>query len=176
LVSNLLDMARLNAGTVVLRKEWQPIEEVMGASIKLLKDSLIDHPIQVSLAPDLPLLAFDAVLMERVFCNLIENSAKYSPAGTKITIKVQQNPSHVIVEIVDQGPGFSEPDSDQLFKMFVRGQSLATQAGSGLGLAICKAIVEAHQGEIGIRHLNCGGCVFFSLPKGQPPLIEEERE
>src|SRR5882724_8904338 len=86
LVSNLLDMARLQAGKVALRKEWQPLEEVVGASIKLLGPALADHPVKVSLPADLPLLEFDAVLMERVFCNLLENAAKYSPPGSAIEI------------------------------------------------------------------------------------------
>ena len=90
LVDNLLDMARLNAGGVTLRREWQPIEEVIGASIKLLGSALASHPVRVSLPPDLPLIEFDAVLLERVFCNLLENAAKYAPEGTPIEIVASQ--------------------------------------------------------------------------------------
>src|SRR5574343_1529306 len=90
LVGNLLDMARLNAGQVTLRREWQPLEEVIGASIKLLGTALASHPVRVALPADLPLLEFDAVLIERVLCNLLENAAKYAPAGSVIEIAASQ--------------------------------------------------------------------------------------
>ena len=91
LVANLLDMARLNAGEVTLRREWQPLEEVVGASIKLLGSALAEHRIKVELPRDLPLLHFDAVLIERVFCNLLENAAKYAPSGSAIELAARQD-------------------------------------------------------------------------------------
>lgn len=175
LVGNLLDMARLNAGNVVLRREWQPLEEVIGASIKLLGSALSAHPVRVALPADLPLLEFDAVLLERVFCNLLENAAKYSPAGSGIEIGARLLGERVEIEVCDQGQGFPERNSDDLFDLFVRGQGAASQPGTGLGLAICRAIVEAHGGEIGAENRAAGGaCVRFTLPTGVAPVLEEE--
>lgn len=175
LVGNLLDMARLNAGEVRLRREWQPLEEVVGASIKLLGSALAGHPVRVDLPRELPLLEFDAVLIERVLCNLLENAAKYAPAGSTIELKASQDEAAVTVTVADHGPGFPAERRDELFKMFVRGETESGKPGTGLGLAICKAIVEVHGGRITADNGTDGGaCVSFSLPKGIPPIIEEE--
>lgn len=176
LVSNLLDMARLNAGEVTLRRDWQLLEEVIGASIKLLGSALAEHPIKVTLPKGLPLLNYDAVLIERVLCNLLENAAKYSPPGSVIELLAIQHDDHVEVRVEDQGPGFSSERRDDLFKMFVRGESTTGKPGTGLGLAICKAIVEAHGGLISADNRPDGGaCVSFTLPKGTPPIVEDEQ-
>ena len=180
LVGNLLDMARLHAGAVTLNKEWQPIEEVIGASIKLLGPALSAHPVRVKLARDLPLVAFDAVLIERVFCNLLENAGKYSPAGLPIEIRAQQVADRLEVCVSDHGRGFAGFGKDEgtdLFAMFVRGEAESAKPGVGLGLAICRAIVEAHDGTIRAANGTTeggGACVCFTLPLGEPPTIEAE--
>ncbi|MBS4098067.1 MAG: DUF4118 domain-containing protein [Sulfuricella sp.] len=175
LVANLLDMARLHAGHVKLRKEWQPVEEVVGASIQLLSRSLADHPVRVRLAPDLPLLDFDAVLIERVFCNLLENAAKYAPPHSGIEIVGSLAGPFAEITVCDAGPGFPEDKRRVLFEMFVRGAVESATPGVGLGLAICRAIVEAHGGAIRAANRPEGGaCVTFTLPLGTPPGIEIE--
>ena len=175
LVGNLLDMARLNAGNVTLRREWQPLEEVIGASIKLLGNALDAHPVRVALPADLPLLEFDAVLIERVFCNLLENAAKYAPAGTDVEIVASQLADSVEIRVCDHGPGFPAGNLSALFEMFARGQTESGKPGTGLGLAICRAIIEAHGGEISAENRPDGGaCIRFTLPKGVPPVLEEE--
>ena len=175
LVGNLLDMARLNAGDVTLQKEWQPIEEVIGSSIKLLGRALAEHPVKVSLAKDVPLIEFDAVLIERVFCNLLENAAKYSPPGSNIEIAVHNRDDQLEVAVSDSGQGFAVDNNNAVFEMFVRGQPESSTPGVGLGLAICRAIVEAHAGSITAANRAQGGaCVTFYLPLGDPPRIEEE--
>jgi len=175
LVANLLDMARLQAGKVKLRKEWQPLEEVVGASIKLLERSLLDHPIKVTLAADLPLLAFDAVLIERVFCNLIENAAKFAPPGTSVEIDARRSCDMAEISVGDHGPGVNVERAPQLFEMFARGEQESVKPGVGLGLAICRSIVEAHDGSISVANRPEGGARFtFSLPLGTPPQIESD--
>jgi len=175
MVSNLLDMARLNAGKVVLRREWQPLEEVVGASIKLLGTTLDQHKIKVSLPRDLPLLNFDAVLIERVLCNLLENASKYAPPNTDIMLTARVQAREVQISIADEGKGFPDENRENLFNMFVRGEGETEHAGTGLGLAICKAIIESHDGRILADNQASGGaCVSFTLPLGLPPIIEQE--
>lgn len=175
LVSNLLEMARLHAGDVKLRKEWQPLEEVVGSSIKLLAGNLPEHPVRVRLPADLPLLEFDAVLIERVFCNLLENAAKYSPPGPPIEISARRLDDAVEIAIDDHGPGIADGRSADIFEMFVRGTRESAKPGVGLGLAICRAIVEAHGGAIAAANRPQGGaCFSFTLPTGIPPMIESE--
>jgi two-component system sensor histidine kinase KdpD len=175
LVENLLDMARLHAGEVKLRREWQPLEEVVGASLKLLERSLVEHPLRVDLPADLPLLEFDAVLIERVLCNLLENAAKYSPLGSAIEIAARQNGAMVEVSVSDHGSGIPPGRQDRIFDMFVRGVPESPTPGVGLGLAICRAIVEAHGGTIvATNRTPSGACFTFTLPVGNPPVIDEE--
>lgn len=175
LVTNLLDMARLNAGSVSLRQEWQPVEEVIGSSLKLLGGALGQHRVHVDLPADLPLLRFDAVLIERVLCNLLENAAKYSPAGTEILIGVRPAGAMVEITVSDRGPGFGDDAGRQVFEMFVRGQPESDKPGTGLGLAICHAIVEAHGGTMRVDNRADGGAsVTFALPQGVPPVVEDE--
>jgi len=175
MVGNLLDMARLHAGQVQLRREWQPVEEVIGAAIKLLGGSLAEHPVRVALPADLPLLEFDAVLIERVLGNLLENAAKYSPPGSPIDIVGRRLERAVEIRVDDHGQGFPAGQTEHLFDIFVRGEGASLKPGTGLGLAICRAIVDAHGGEIrGENRPAGGGSVAFTLPTGQPPRIEEE--
>ena len=177
MVSNLLDMARMQAGHVRLRKEWQPLEEVIGASIKLLGTGLQGHAVRVLLPADLPLLEFDAVLMERVFCNLLENAAKYSPDSTDIDVRAQASGAMIAVTICNAGAGFPPDKFKQIFNLFERGSVESAVPGFGVGLAICRAIVEAHGGSIRAFNPDKGGsCVSFTLPRGTPPLIESEHD
>ena len=172
LVHNLLDMARLQTGKLVLNKEWQPLEEVVGSSLKAMAGLLGGREIRVELAPDLPPLEFDAVLLERVFCNLLENTAKYAPQGA-IVIAAQVAGEAVEVSVADAGPGLPENLRDSAFEPFERGSH--TAAGVGLGLAICRAIVEVHGGSIRAEPRPEGGTrMMFTLPLGTPPLLEEE--
>jgi two-component system sensor histidine kinase KdpD len=173
LVSNLLDMARLNAGDIRLRREWQPIEEVIGSSIKLLGPGLLGRRVRVRLPRDLPLVEIDAILMERVLCNLLENAAKYSPDG-EIEINAMVNADTITVAVRDEGPGVGDV-SKNIFDMFVRGEKESSKPGLGLGLAICRAIVEAHGGTIDASNRASGGaCFAFTLPRGTPPSVQIE--
>ena len=177
MVSNLLDMARMQSGHIRLRKEWQPLEEVIGASIKLLGTGLQGHTIKVSLPADLPLLEFDAVLMERVFCNLLENAAKYSPYSSDIDVSAQASDAMIEVMICNAGAGFSPDRLQRIFDLFERDSIESAVPGFGVGLAICRAIVEAHGGSIRAFNPHKGGsCVSFTLPRGTPPQIENESD
>ncbi|WP_303786618.1 DUF4118 domain-containing protein [Azovibrio restrictus] len=178
LVHNLLDMARLQSGPVALRKEWQPLEEVLGAALQARASQLARHRVQVELAPDLPLLELDAVLMERVFSNLLENAAKYTPPGSTVTIRAGRDPreaDRVRIEISDNGPGLPRGRGKSLFEKFTRGRDESAIPGVGLGLAIVHSIIAAHQGRIEAGNQAGGGaCFSISLPAGTPPALPQE--
>ena len=173
-VHKLLDMARLQTGKTVLDKEWQPLEEVVGSSLKAMAGLLAEREVRVDLAPDLPPLEFDAVLLERVFCNLLENAAKYAPRG-EITIAARVAGDTVEVSVADAGPGLPPNAAEDVFDLFARGGHSGAAYGVGLGLAICRAIVEVHGGRIwAARRAEGGTRMVFALPLGTPPALEEE--
>jgi len=175
LVDKLLDMARLHAGKINLQKDWRLYEEVIGSAIKLLKPSLTEHPIKVTLSPSLPLVAFDDVLLERVICNLIENAAKYSPKGQPIEIQGFVDGDSACIEVRDHGYGFSTDQTEALFQMFTRDHAESSIPGVGLGLAICRAIIDAHGGTItAVNHPDGGACVTLCLLLGNPPTLDSE--
>jgi two-component system sensor histidine kinase KdpD len=181
MVSNLLDMARLQSGRasghLSLRREWQPIEEVIGASIQLLGHGLSNHQVRVHMPEKPPLLLIDAVLMERVFGNLLENAGKYAPPGTPIDIHLSLEPGAMRIRISNEGAGFPPDKLKQVFDVFERGAAESNIPGVGLGLSICRVIVEAHGGSIqAINPPNGGAEVSFTLPLGTPPAVELEAE
>ena len=170
LVANLLDMARLESGKVKPRLEWQPFEEVVGSSLAATREMLRRHRVETRLPRDLPLVRFDAVLMERVLVNLLENASKYTPAGSTIVLAAQVTGSDLCVTIADDGPGLPPGREEAVFQKFTRGEKESATPGVGLGLAICRAIVEAHGGTIRGANRPEGGAVFmFTLPLGTPP-------
>ncbi|MDT3735200.1 MAG: DUF4118 domain-containing protein [Denitratisoma sp.] len=174
MLSNMLEMARLQAGNVSLKPEWQPFEEVVGSSTRLLAHLLAGRPLSIRLPGDLPLVRFDAVLIERVLCNLLENAAKYSPEGSPIGIAACVKEGMLEVSVDNDGPGFPPDRIEAVFDPFVRGHAETPISGTGLGLAISKAIVHAHGGTIEAANRPGGACVRFALPLGTPPVMDEE--
>ena len=175
LVNNLLDMARLESGRIALNLQWQPLEEVVGSALRSLGGLFAGrHPIQVALPADLPLLQFDAVLIERVLANLLENAAKYTPPGSAISVGAAATRDSVEVWVADEGPGLPPGREERIFEKFERGRKESATPGVGLGLAICRAIVAAHGGAIRGETRPSGGARFvFTLPRGEPPRIED---
>ena len=172
MVANLLDMARLQSGAVQLRREWQPVDEVVGAALHALRSALSGHRLQTDLPADLPLVHLDAVLIERVLCNLLENAAKYTPAGSTITIAGRVQGSELVLCVRDNGPGLPPGSAELLFEKFTRGERESSIPGVGLGLAICRAIMAAHQGRIWAERPVGGGAAFcLGLPLGTPPSL-----
>ena len=176
LLCDLLDMARLKSASTPLRREWQPFEDVVGSSLRLAESAAPDRRVTTDLAPGLPLIFFDAVLIERVLCNLLDNAFKYARPGARISLAARQSSAGLEVSVCNDGSGFPAGRIASMFDLFVRGANESSIPGAGLGLAICKAIVEAHGGSIGAENRGGGACVRFTLPCLTPPpaMIEEE--
>jgi two-component system sensor histidine kinase KdpD len=175
LVNNLLDMARIESGQVKLRKQWHAIEEVVGSALLANRGALDGRRVEVRIPADLPLVEFDATLIERVLYNLVENAAKYTPSDASIAISAQAAAGDLVVSVSDTGPGIAKGQEEAIFEKFARGVSESTTPGVGLGLAISRAIVEAHGGTIRAANLEPHGAVFaFTLPLGTPPDVPAE--
>jgi two-component system, OmpR family, sensor histidine kinase KdpD len=171
LVNNLLDVTRLESGSLQLRREWIPVEELVGVALARLAKPLSDRKVTTRLPEDLPPVYVDGLLMEQVFINLLENATKHTPAGQPIDVEARREGDEVIVEVADRGPGLPKGDERKIFEKFF---GVGTGGGAGLGLTICRAIVEAHGGHIAGQNRPGGGAVFrFALPAGEPPRLPE---
>ncbi|MBN3757957.1 DUF4118 domain-containing protein [Paraburkholderia sp. Tr-20389] len=183
IVTNLLDMARLQAGSLKLNRQWSLLEETVGSALRDCRRTLARHPAKVSLPADLPLLQLDAVLMERLFANLFENAAKYVPPDTPLMIGAQcieeNGKPFVRVTVDDTGPGLPSGMEARIFEKFTRGEKESATPGIGLGLAICRAIAEAHGGKIGAANRIAadgrveGARFWFTLPIETPPPVPD---
>jgi len=165
LVNNLLEMTRLESGAVEIHRELHHMEEIAGTAIARMEAKNGDHRITARFPPDLPMVSVDAMLVEQVLINLIDNAFKYSPARTPVEISAVEENGGLNVRVSDRGPGIPSEDLDRLFDKFYRGKLHGPVGGSGLGLAICKAIVDAHGGSIFAGNRPGGGAMFqFSIP------------
>ncbi len=181
LVTNLLDMARLQSGQVNLRSDWHSVEELVGSAIRAARHALMETVVQTDVPADLPLVEFDASLMERVLVNLLENAAKYgvspAPNAQPILVSARVTPTTLILSVRDHGPGLppsSKGHEQTLFDKFTRGKTESATPGVGLGLAICKAVVEAHRGHITAAQAVGGGAEFILiLPRKPPPELPD---
>jgi K+-sensing histidine kinase KdpD len=175
LVSNVLQMTRLEYGPIELRRDWVALGELGASVLARLRERLTAHPVRLELPDDLPLVRADATLVEQVLGNLLENAAKYTPAGTAITLRAQRRETEVLLSVEDNGPGLPAGDAELLFAKFHRGASESAVGGVGLGLAICRAIVRLHHGRIWAERLSPAGTAFrFTLPLEAAPDVPAE--
>ncbi|WP_437987692.1 DUF4118 domain-containing protein [Sorangium sp. So ce117] len=172
LVRNLLDMTRLESGALAVKKEWLPLEEIVGAALNRVEERLEGREVSIELDRAAELVPMDGVLMEQVLINLLENALKYSPAGSPIAIRGFTEQSMAMLEIMDRGPGLPPGEEEAIFEKFHRGRG-QTQRGLGLGLTICRGLVAAHGGRITAENRPHGGAVFrVTLPiEGRPPNL-----
>jgi two-component system sensor histidine kinase KdpD len=161
-VANLLDMTRLDSGSVEVRREMLDLSDVIGAALQRCGTILAGHKVTVELAPDLPMLPLDFLLMEQVLVNLLDNAAKYASVGTEIQIQARREGAAAVIAVRDEGPGIPVGDVERIFDKFYRVRSADRQrAGTGLGLAICRGFVEAQGGRIdAANRTDRGGAVF----------------
>jgi two-component system sensor histidine kinase KdpD len=176
LIGNLLDMTRVESGTLRVKKEWHSIEDVVGAALTRLEQQLGGRRVQLALPADLPLVPVDDVLLEAVVRNLIENAHKYSGADASIDVAARIEGDWLRLDVADRGMGLREGEEQRVFEKFYRGEPGRALPGVGLGLAICKGVVEAHRGTIEASNRTGGGAVFtIRLPlEGAPPRVEPE--
>lgn len=183
LVENLLHLTRIESGALNVEKQWQPIDEVVGSALRRVERGIGSHTVETSIPVQVGLVPMDGLLIEQVLVNLLDNAAKYTPAGTTITITAQRTTAGVEVAVADRGPGLDESERDAVFDKFYRSNRVPSDRGrgAGLGLAICRAIIKAHGGRIWAEGREGGGTRFvFSLPiEGEPPelgLVEQMDE
>jgi len=175
LLTNLLDMTRLESGNLAIKREWVPAEELISSALTRLESQLKQRPVSVHIADALPLLYIDPVLFEQVLINLLENAIKYTPTSSPIIIEAQGSLEQVTLQVKDQGPGLPRANPERVFEKFYRGQNPGV-LGAGLGLPISRGIVEAHGGTLEAQNSPQGGAVFsVVLPlTNTPPTVHPE--
>lgn len=170
LINNLLDMTRMESGGLVLKKEWHPLQELVGSALSHLGRRLDGREVKIDIPPDLPLVHADGVGIEQVLANLLDNAAEHTPPGTPILIGARAEEGGVVVEVADRGPGIPPGTEGRVFQKFFRAGPERTRRGIGLGLAIAKGIVEAHGGRVTAANRPGGGACFrITLPADTPP-------
>ena len=160
LVGNLLDMTRLEAGAVTVRREPRDVQDVIGAALHQVSERLADRPVETDIPADLPLVPLDFALVVHVLVNLLDNALKYSPAGSPIHIGARARGANVSIQIADRGDGIPEADLAHVFDKFYRVQRRDDVTGTGLGLSISKGLIEAHGGSIRAENRPGGGTII----------------
>lgn len=168
LIGEAAEMAQLDANKVEFRFASAPIANVVEQALDELKQLLVQHPVDVRIPAGLPNARMDAARIKEVLVHLLENGAKYSPAGAPIRLTAEVKDQTLTINIADCGPGIDDFEQSLVFEKFYRGRNQRVQVhGTGMGLAICKAIVEAHGGRLGVTsQLGHGSVFYFSLPVG----------
>ncbi len=178
LLENLLQLTRLESGSLRIEKQWQPVDEVIGSTLQRQERALHDRQVRVDLPPDALWVPIDGLLIEQVVQNLLSNSAKYSRDASPIDITARRTGAGVEISVADRGIGLNPEECERVFDKFYRGQRAQVDGarGAGLGLAISRGIVHAHGGRIWAEPRPDGGAVFkFVLPsEGRPPLLDLE--
>lgn len=166
-VRNMLDVTRLESGNLQVERDWHALEEVVGCALTRLERSLASRSIKIEIPADLPLVAMDALLIEQMLVNLLENAARYTPPGSPIEITAADHEEWIRITIADHGPGIPAAEREAVFKKFYRGAGAKVRGGSGLGLAICRAIAQLHGGFVWVddRQDGAPGSAFqIDLP------------
>ncbi|MEO5350491.1 MAG: DUF4118 domain-containing protein [Magnetococcus sp. YQC-3] len=168
LITNLLDMVRVESGGCHLRREWIPFDELLGSAMERLEERLQGRQITVQAEEQITMVYVDPVFFVQVLVNLLDNALKYTPAGSPIVWTLMATEGQVAIRLSDRGMGIPPGEAEHIFEKFVRGET-AGVAGSGLGLAICRGVVQTHDGTIQAMRNEWGGADFLILLP-QPPL------
>jgi len=175
LLKSLLDMTKLEAGAMQLRKDWHALEAVVGTALARVKSRIATRPVSTIFPDNLPLVLVDGVLIEQVLINLLENAAKYSPPASPIAVTALLKDGMIVTEVADRGPGIPNGEERRIFEKFYQ-LDPDREGGVGLGLTICRGIIESHGGRIWVDARSGGGSSFrFTLPvEDNQPTVEPE--
>ncbi len=173
LTSKILNMARFSSGEIILHQDWNALEEIVGSALNRLNRSIQNRPVRTQLPSNLPLVWVDAVLLEQVLINLIENAIKYTPAGSPIDISAEKSTTGLQLVVADYGLGIPVGMEEKVFEKFYSLETETQQGGVGLGLALCRAIIEAHGGTMKAMNKSSksGAAFIMNLPLREPPLL-----
>jgi two-component system sensor histidine kinase KdpD len=168
LVADLLDLTRIESGTVRARREWVPVEEVIDTALGRLENELMGRDVKVDVPEEMLTAPMDATLVGQVLLNLLENAAKHTPAGRPLEIVARAHEDHLRIEVLDRGNGIPPGEEERIFDKFYRTADGERMPGTGLGLAIARAVVRAHGGSIHAENREGGGARFvIELPLGR---------
>lgn len=161
-VRNLLDLTKLESGSVLAQRDWHSVEEVVGCAMRRVESVLLDREVVIALADDLPLVSIDAMLVEQLLVNLLENAAKYAPQDRPVEVDARIDGDDLRIAVRDRGKGLDAEERERVFAKFYRGPGQQQRPGAGLGLAICRAVAELHGGTIQCNGRDGGGAEFVA--------------
>ena len=173
-VNKVLQMTRLETGTIKVERDWASLSEIAGSALARLSERMRAHRVIVELPDDLPLVRVDASLVEQAIGNLLENCAKHTPPGTVVRLRAQTRGREIVVTVEDYSGGVPEGDVERVFEKFSHGSVEGAGSGMGLGLAICRAIVRLHGGKAWADRVPGGTAFRFTLPVEEAPPVPTE--
>jgi two-component system, OmpR family, sensor histidine kinase KdpD len=175
-IQNLLDATRISRKQITPHNEWIEPQDIVNSALERRRRHLAGHQVLLDVDSNLPLIYVDALLVEQAFVQIVDNAAKYSPAGSAITVAAKRNGSQVVLSVRDEGAGLTAQESAQIYERFFRGQRhVAMTSGSGLGLWIAQAFVSANGGRIEAASAGAGRgtSVAIYLPFATPTNAPE---
>jgi two-component system sensor histidine kinase KdpD len=166
LIHNLLSVTRLESASVELRRTPESVDDIVLSAVERFSGRARKQAIVSEVAPDIPLVSAEPVLLEQVMINLLEHATRYAGGDPAIGVYARAANDAVVVQVVDDGPGIAEHEREKVFEKFYRGEhATKSDGGVGLGLTICRSIIRAHGGTIGVRErLGGGTLVEFTVP------------
>jgi two-component system sensor histidine kinase KdpD len=176
LITNLLDVSRIEAGAIKISRQPSDVQDLIGAALEQLVSRVGSHPVNMEIPAELPFVSVDFGLIVQTLVNILDNALKYSPENSPIDIKARQVRQEMQIEIADRGIGIPSQDLSHVFDKFFRIQRPDSITGTGLGLSISKGIVEAHGGRINAENRPGGGTIIrLSLPISGNDLTKGEQ-
>jgi two-component system, OmpR family, sensor histidine kinase KdpD len=174
LLTNVLDLMRLESGAIEIKREWHALEDLIGLALRKNESKLGRRRTIVDIPGDLPMMFVEGGLIVQMLSNLVENCTKHTPPDTEILIAAILIDGQIEITVEDNGPGLSLIDPDRLFEKFERGKAEGNVAGVGLGLAICRAVSRLHGGDIRAMPAESAGARFvITLPLIKSTRVEE---
>lgn len=171
LVANLLDMSRLESGTISPKLDWCDLTDILHLCVQQLEPESEGHRITIDVQGNMPLARLDFGLIEQALTNLVHNAIVHTPEGTLITVRATASDDRHVITVTDNGPGIRPEDMTDIFRKFYRGGSART-GGTGLGLPIAKGFIEAHHGTLGVRNILPHGAEFvIELPMERKSVV-----